>query len=70
MGETIQLIINEDDELPERVILDGARTKGICSATHIHTQNEMTVRFEDSLRKLTCFIMDLQELIPLQLEHD
>ena len=70
MGINVQTITNEDDELPERVILDGVSTKGICSATHIHTQNEMTVRFEDSLRKLTCFIMDLQELIPLQLEHD
>lgn len=30
----------------------------------------MAIPFEDSLRILGCFIMDLNELIALQLEHD
>lgn len=70
LADELEAQKKEMNELVKRVILDGASTKGICSATHIHTQNEMTVRFDDSLRKLTCFIMDLKELIPLQLEHD
>lgn len=63
MGINVQTITNEDDELPERVVLSGASTKGSCSVAHTHIQNEIKVPSDDSLRKLTCLIMDLKELI-------
>lgn len=50
--------INKDDEFHDKVDLGGASIKGSCSVAH--TQNELAVPFDDSLRKLICFIMDVK----------
>lgn len=60
MGVTVQPDINEDNEIPEGVLLGGASIKVNCSSTHIHIQNDTKVLYDDSLRKLVCFIMGLK----------
>lgn len=57
MGVTVKPVTNEVNELSKRVILGGAITKGSCSTTHYHTQNEMTIFSNDSIRKLVIFII-------------
>lgn len=37
MSVTIQLSTNEDDELPEKVLLGSVTTKGRCSTAHTYT---------------------------------
>lgn len=51
MNVIVQPSTNEDDEIPLRVVLGGANMKGGCSTAHTHTQNEMMVPPNDSLRK-------------------
>lgn len=71
LGDTVQPCKNENDEqLPERVVLDGVSIKGSCSAAHTDTHEEISVPSEDSIRQLICHLMDVKDLIPLQLEHD
>ena len=48
--------------------MDGASTKDSCSAAT--NKNETSVPQLDTVKILTCLIMDLKDLIPIQLDHD
>lgn len=70
LGVTIQPCTNKDDQFPQRFVLRNVRTKGSCSTAHTDTHNEILVPYEDSIKKLACYVMDVKKLISLQLDHD
>lgn len=67
----VQPCINEnDDQLPGRVVGDGASRSRNCSTAHTDIHNKILVPSGDSIRQLVCHFMDKKELIHLQLDHD